>query len=376
MQQQSPKKPRLDETQSITATTSAFLRYANLILPWLTAQELAAISLTCKTLSLISKSITLRRSIDAARSLENLPVPFRNAVDGHRYAYFVYSPRQVLASSSPAYPSPRQKWGAAPDAREWDGIGGNPVSRVGPNSGNGSQDLPDSVSVSSHGEVSDSGVMAESTSENGSRRSSDSAGGFGVNLVDESGERVGGCGCVTCDEGYCPCLALAGVEIAKECGSGCGCGSNCPNRVTQKGISVRLKIVRDEKKGELLTTEEARRRQKMYDELRSTGFSPALLVVREHLPSRQACLRVNIDATRIGNIARFVNHSCDGGNLSTVLVRTSGELLPRLCLFARRDIESEEELTFSYGEVRVRTDGMKCFCRSSSCLGTLPCEIT
>lgn len=31
-------------------------------------------------------------------------------------------------------------------------------------------------------------------------------------------------------------------------------------------------------------------------------------VVRETLPSGTACLRFNIDATRIGNIARFFNH--------------------------------------------------------------------
>ncbi|RVW90310.1 Histone-lysine N-methyltransferase SUVR3 [Vitis vinifera] len=34
-----------------------------------------------------------------------------------------------------------------------------------------------------------------------------------------------------------------------ECGPGCGCGLNCENRVTQRGVSVGLKIVRDEKKG-------------------------------------------------------------------------------------------------------------------------------
>ncbi|RVW35153.1 Histone-lysine N-methyltransferase SUVR3 [Vitis vinifera] len=76
----------------------------------------------------------------------------------------------------------------------------------------------------------------------------------------------------------------------------------------------------------------------MYDELSSSGgrFSSALLVVREHLPSGKACLRMNIDGTRIGNVARFINHSCDGGNLLTVLLRSSGALLPRLCFFASK----------------------------------------
>lgn len=129
--------------------------------------------------------------------------------------------------------------------------------------------------------------------------------------------------------------------------------------------------------GELLTTKEARRRQQRYDELSLGGqFSYALLVVREHLPSGKACMRINIDATVIGNIARFINHSCDGGNLSTVLVRITGALFPRVCFFASRDIQEDEELTFSYGEIRVRSKGLQCFCSSSCCFGILPSEST
>jgi hypothetical protein len=83
-----------------------------------------------------------------------------------------------------------------------------------------------------------------------------------------------------------------------------------------------------------LATEEARRWHKVYDELASGGkLCPALIVIREHLPSGKACLRVNIDATRVGNVVRFINHSCDGSNLHPVLVRSSSLLLPRLCFF-------------------------------------------
>ncbi|KAG7580556.1 AWS domain [Arabidopsis suecica] len=349
MQRESPpKKPCLGEAPDIIPATELFLRCANLILPWLNSQELGAVSQTCKTLSLISKSITIHRSLDAARSLENLSIPFHNSIDSQRYAYFIYTPFQIPASSPP----PRQWWGAATEC--------------------GSESRPCFDSVSERGR-------------------------FGVSLVDDSG-----CECERCEEGYCKCLAFVGMEeIGNECGSGCGCGSDCSNRVTQKGVSLSLKIVRDEKKGwclyadqlikqsqficeyagELLTTDEARRRQNIYDKLRSTqSFASALLVIREHLPSGQACLRINIDATRIGNVARFINHSCDGGNLSTVLLRSSGALLPRLCFFAARDIIAEEELSFSYGDVRVtgenRDNKLNCCCGSSCCLGTLPCENT
>lgn len=126
-----------------------------------------------------------------------------------------------------------------------------------------------------------------------------------------------------------------------------------------------------------MTTEEARARLKLYDETSSTGhFSHALLVVKEHLQSGNICIRMNIDATNIGNIARFINHSCNGGNLCTVIVRSSGALLPRVCFFASRDVQEDEELTFSYGDVRLNPKGSQCFCGTSSCLGVLPSEHT
>lgn len=183
----------------------------------------------------------------------------------------------------------------------------------------------------------------------------------------------------------------------RECGANCLCGMECANRKTQRGIRVRLKIVRDLNKGwglhadqvlrrgeficeyagEFVTTKEARRRLHAYDELASTSkVSPALLVIREHLPSGKVCLRVNIDATGIGNVARFINHSCDGGNLMTVLVRNSGSFLPRLCFFAAADISDGEELTFSYGDARLRRKDSPCFCRKEACLGFLPSEET
>lgn len=45
-----------------------------------------------------------------------------------------------------------------------------------------------------------------------------------------------------------------------------------------------------------------------------------LQVVREYLHTG-ACLRLNIDATFRGNVARFFNHACDGGSLDLTVVR-------------------------------------------------------
>eukprot|EP00884_Botryococcus_braunii_P022971 jgi/Botrbrau1/9358/Bobra.354_2s0015.1 len=101
--------------------------------------------------------------------------------------------------------------------------------------------------------------------------------------------------------------------------------------------------------GELLSSKEAESRLRDYDAASASSSGHALLVVREILPSGKAALRINIDATRKGNAARFFNHSCDGGNLQPLVVRSVGDLLPRVALFASRDIHQGEELTFAYG---------------------------
>lgn len=310
------------------------------VLPYLYPAELSAISLTCKTLHLLAKSVTAVRSSDACRNSEKLPIPFVNsAVDNHPYAYFIYTPTQVLSFSDDP---PRQPWGLYPLQRR------------------------------------DLGLILPPTLEDGARCE-----------CERCGNDSAGCSC--------PCSRQNFSGLRWECGSGCICDLECSNRVSQRGISIRLKIVRSPGKGwglhagqfirsgeficeyagELLTTKEARKRQEIYDKLKSTNkHTSALLVVREHLPSGNTCMRINIDATKIGNIARFINHSCDGGNLSTVLVRNSGALLPRVCFFASKDILKDQELTFSYGDSGLNPNGSKCFCGTSCCTGIMPSEHT
>ena len=105
-------------------------------------------------------------------------------------------------------------------------------------------------------------------------------------------------------------------------------------------------------------------------------------VVREWLPSCNACVRINVDATYVSNAAHFFSHSCDGGNLLIVLIRRTGSLVPMLGMFARRDISAGEELSFSYGdsspsstnedECEVARLRRPCFCGTDQCTGFLP----
>ncbi|KAG9452084.1 hypothetical protein H6P81_004988 [Aristolochia fimbriata] len=317
--------------------------WAELVLPYLRPADLASIALTCKSLYEISKSVTKLRASDASGGLEKNPIPFFNSLDNQLYSYFIYSPCSVLPSLSRA----RQPWGEIRNSHE-----------------NGTVIRPFEAAASMAG-------------------------------IDS------GCDCGVCykdgSQG-CPCSLDGLTEVMTECGMSCNCELDCANRLTQRGVSVRLKIVKDKSKGwglyanqfiqsgkfvceyagELLTTKEARLRQQKYDQLISKRklLSSALLVVREHLPSGKACLRVNIDATIVGNIARFINHSCAGGNLSTILVRSTGALLPRLCFFSARDILEGEELCFKYGDVIANPNGQPCCCGSKTCLGVLPSETT
>ncbi len=101
--------------------------------------------------------------------------------------------------------------------------------------------------------------------------------------------------------------------------------------------------------------------------------------VRQMLPSTQTAIVFTIDATTTGNVARFFNHSCGGGNLDPVIVRTAGSMIPHVAMFASKDISAGEELTFAYGEsvsaaasAGPHIKWRRCFCGTKSCLGFLP----
>ena len=81
------------------------------------------------------------------------------------------------------------------------------------------------------------------------------------------------------------------------------------------------------------------------------------------------------------HFSRYLNHSCSP-NLLMHPVRV-GCPVPKLALFAKRDIEPGEELTFDYGDVGERegkeeekgidvTHRKECLCGAKQCRGYLP----
>lgn len=187
-----------------------------------------------------------------------------------------------------------------------------------------------------------------------------------------------------------------------ECNVMCNCGEFCPNRVVQRGLQTHLLLFRTERKGlgvrslepiakgqfvceyagEVLGLHEAQRRVKH----QQPSDSNYLIAVREHLHSRQV-METFIDPANIGNIGRFLNHSCRP-NLVMVPVRIDS-MVPKLALFAAQDIQTGEELCYDYsgkfqnfsGPVKLQEESAKdrvpqkpCHCGTESCSGSLPYE--
>ncbi|NXG06055.1 SETMR methyltransferase, partial [Sakesphorus luctuosus] len=235
--------------------------------------------------------------------------------------------------------------------------------------------------------------------------------------MDPSEVTFPGCPCRSrsCVSPACPCLCrghnysglcLRGAGQGRfarpvfECNALCGCGERCQNRVVQRGLHLRLQVFRTpckgwgvrtlefvprgtfvcEYAGEVLGWAEARRRTRA----QSPQDPNYILAVREHLHSGRV-LQTFVDPTHVGNVGRFLNHSCEP-NLFMVPVRVDS-MVPRLALFAATDISAGEELCYDYSgrshnppgssreqepleqDNRVRKP---CYCGSSTCASFLP----
>uniref|UniRef100_A0A8C5UFA6 SET domain-containing protein n=1 Tax=Malurus cyaneus samueli TaxID=2593467 RepID=A0A8C5UFA6_9PASS len=93
--------------------------------------------------------------------------------------------------------------------------------------------------------------------------------------------------------------------------------------------------------GEVLGFAEARRRI-LAQTPQDTNY---IIAVREHLHDGRV-METFVDPTRIGNVGRFLNHSCEP-NLFMVPVRVDS-MVPKLALFAATDINAGEELSYDY----------------------------
>ncbi|KAL6111302.1 setmar [Pungitius sinensis] len=253
--------------------------------------------------------------------------------------------------------------------------------------------------------------------------SSDNIQGPGC-TIDPSEVTLPGCSCrsASCRPENCSCLRAfggaydgAGALLARgpaasgycspvfECNALCACSDACSSRVVQGGLRLRLEVYATEDKGwgvrtleaiprgtfvceyagEVIGLEEARRRQLA----QRSGDNNYIIAVREHAGGGSVT-ETFVDPGAVGNAGRFLNHSCRP-NLFMQPVRVHS-LVPRLALFAGRDVAAREELTFDYGgghggqlpaaaQRAAGTGGLQrkaCHCGANNCVRFLPLDLS
>jgi len=170
-----------------------------------------------------------------------------------------------------------------------------------------------------------------------------------------------------------------------ECGWRCSLAENCLNRQFQKCDYAPTEVFNADEKGcgvratqhiaagtfimeyigEVFDEREFRRRRKDYGKDGTAHFYFMSLKADQY-----------IDATKKGNSARFVNHSCDP-NAETQKWTVDGEL--RVGFFATKTIRAGEEINFDYRMERYGREPQKCYCGTAACrgwLGEAPDELT
>lgn len=100
-----------------------------------------------------------------------------------------------------------------------------------------------------------------------------------------------------------------------------------------------------------------------------------IMFLREHYSNTNS-KTVVIDAKNYSNKGRFINHSCEP-NLIVLPVRIDN-MIPHAALFASRDIQALEELSYDYNQSEDYNETVKdinlkkCFCNSVKCRQYLP----
>lgn len=238
-----------------------------------------------------------------------------------------------------------------------------------------------------------------------------------------------GCNCRgSClDPRVCSCAKLNGSDfpyvhkdggrliepkaVVFECGPNCGCGPACVNRTSQKGLRYRLEVFRTPNKGwgvrswdyipSGATICEYIGLLKKTDQIDPAAdnnyvFDIDCLQTMKGLDGRERRLgevslpgywqkdvektsdggpEYCIDAVSVGNVARFINHSCQPNLFVQCVLSTHHDIgLARVVLMAADNIPPMQELTYDYGYVLdsvMDRDGkvkqMACYCGAADC---------
>ncbi|XP_010556933.1 PREDICTED: histone-lysine N-methyltransferase family member SUVH2 [Tarenaya hassleriana] len=204
-----------------------------------------------------------------------------------------------------------------------------------------------------------------------------------------------GCDCVSDCNDDCPCARknggqfaydysgnlMRGKQVIFECGTLCKCSLNCRNRVTQKGLRIRLEVFRSketgwgvrtldliqagaficEYAGVALTREQAQILSMNGDTLIYPGrftekwgmWGDLSQIYPDHVrPSFPSLppLDFAMDVSRMRNVACYISHSNEPNVLvQYVLYDHNNLMFPRVMLFALENIPPLVELSLDYG---------------------------
>lgn len=188
----------------------------------------------------------------------------------------------------------------------------------------------------------------------------------------------------------------ASKKPAYECNKNCLCQSApCGQKLVQFGPRCNLKIFNTDKlgkgmglltetfirngsficeyAGEVLTQKEALSRYKLYKNMNLDNY---IFCINENFGESNK--KIFIDPTIYGNIGRYINHSCEP-NCLLVPIRIDDNI-PKLCIFANKNIEEQTEITFDYGQIDQPANNTKerkrCLCLAKNCRTFLPFDDT
>ncbi|ORY49951.1 SET domain-containing protein [Rhizoclosmatium globosum] len=74
-----------------------------------------------------------------------------------------------------------------------------------------------------------------------------------------------------------------------------------------------------------------------------------------------------IDATKAGNLARFINHCCDP-NCNAKIITVDGQ--KKIVIYANKPVAEGEEVTYDY-KFPIEEDKIPCLCGATACRGFL-----
>ncbi|KAI4332871.1 hypothetical protein L6164_017746 [Bauhinia variegata] len=222
------------------------------------------------------------------------------------------------------------------------------------------------------------------------------------------------CSCIRRNEGDFPYtgngILVSRRPLVHECGPACKCFPNCKNRASQTGLKFQMEVFKTNNRGWGLRTLDPIRagtfvceyagevidRSKInqngegdeyvFDTTRNYSsfkwnYEPRLLeeVSSNDSSEDHTIPSLIISAKKVGNVARFMNHSCTPNVFwQPVLYEENNQSFLHIAFFALRHVPPMTELTYDYGVSRSVHTGSsstpkgqkKCLCGSSKCRGS------